>query len=68
MPALKCHFDGEVTAETGSGLFVESSDIRKEAKTKENRERRGSIWGGNGGGGLKFFEWKGLGSRQSEAP
>jgi hypothetical protein len=26
MPAPKCHFDGEVTAETGSGLFVDSSD------------------------------------------
>ena len=68
MPAPKCHFDGEVTAETGSGLFVETSDQGKEAKTRENRALRGSILGGNGEGGLKFFEWKGLGGRQSEAP
>jgi hypothetical protein len=40
----------------------------KEVKTRDNREVPRPIFGGNGGGGLKFFEWKSLESRQWEAP
>jgi hypothetical protein len=68
MPAPKCHFDAEVTAETGSATARRTSEVRRDVKTIRNRDLREVIFGGNGGRGRKSLRCKDLERRLSEVP
>ena len=68
MPPAKCRFDGGVTAERGSVLFVATSDKAKEGKVEKNRGLQGPVSGGNGGRVPKCLERKSLERGESETP